>query len=380
MVNQKLLTMLSDLIRINSVNPAYKNGVGEAEIQKFVRSFFSAHDIAVFEQKVLPGRPNIIAKLAGKNDSNCIVFEAHCDTAGVEGMIEPPFDPRIRDGKLYGRGSCDTKAGLAAMMLALADLKHSSQGPASNVWVVSAVDEEHSFRGVWELRKNLLAGAAIISEPTDLKLAIASKGCLRWRITVRGKAAHSSKPWLGVNAIEQMAHVVTCFADESTRLKHFHHPLLGTPTLNVGLIQGGTQVNVVPDSCWIEIDRRLIPGEEPDSVFADYKELFNRRRLEFPNLDLMMEPPQIKDHPLETPASSPIVSCVTRALNGAGLDDHPIGVPFGSDASKLSSVGIPSVILGPGSIDQAHTADEFVLLEQVEKAFEVYREIMSSWG
>lgn len=380
MVNQKLFTILSELIRINSVNPAYKNGAGEAEVQKFVRDFFSAHDIAVFEQEVLPGRPNVIAKLAGKDNTNCIVFEAHCDTAGVQGMTEPPFDPHIRNGKLYGRGSCDTKAGLAAMMLALADLRHSSQLPTGDVWVVSAVDEEHTYRGVWELRKNLSARAAIISEPTDLKLAIASKGCLRWRITVRGKAAHSSKPGLGVNAIEQMAHVVACLEDESTRLKHFHHPLLGSPTLNIGLIQGGTQVNVVPDSCWIEIDRRLIPGEEPDSVFADYNELFNRLRLEFPNLKLVMEPPQIKDYPLETPASSPIVSCVTRALNGAGLDDHPIGVPFGSDASKLSSAGIPSVILGPGSIDQAHTADEFVLCEQVEKAFEVYREIMGRWG
>jgi acetylornithine deacetylase/succinyl-diaminopimelate desuccinylase-like protein len=379
MAHSELITLLSDLIRINSVNPAYEGGCGESEIQKFVMSYFATRSIRVSAQEVLPGRPNVIAMLPGRNSSGRIVFEAHCDTAGTKGMVVPPFDPQIRNEKLYGRGSCDTKAGLAAMMLALADLQRSNQRPASEVWVVSAVDEEHSYRGVWELRKNLQTGAAVVSEPTEMKMAVASKGCLRWRITVKGKAAHSSKPFLGVNAIEQMARVVRCLEGENVRLKQFSHPLLGNPTLNVGLIQGGTQVNVVPDSCWIEVDRRLIPGEEPSQVFAAYAKMLQGLRSDCPNLDLVMEPPQLEDYPLDTPVTAGIASCAAQALKDAGLDGSAIGVPFGSDASKLSGVGIPTIILGPGSIDQAHTAEEFVELEQVEKAFVVYRQIMRTW-
>lgn len=379
MINSELITLVADLVRINSVNPAYEGGGAETEIQKFVRNFLATHCVSVSDQQVLPGRPNVIAKLPGKNASRRIVFEAHCDTAGVNGMLIPPFDPQIRGKRLYGRGSCDTKAGLAAMMLAVADLRRANQQPLSEVWVVSAMDEEHSYRGVWELRKNLQAAAAIVSEPTDMKMAVASKGCLRWRITVKGKAAHSSKPFLGVNAIEHMAHVLGCLEDESLRLSGSNHPLLGSPTLNVGLIRGGTQINVVPDSCWIEVDRRLIPGEEPDQVFRDYQELLGKLRSERPSLDLTMEFPQLEDLPLDTPATSSIAVHAARALREAGLDDGAVGVPFGSDASKLSSVGIPSIILGPGSIDQAHTAEEFVDLEQVEKAFVVYRQIMRTF-
>lgn len=378
MANSELITLLADLVRINSVNPAYEGG-GETEIQKFVQNFFVAQGVSVSEQQVLPGRPNVIAKLPGKNASRRIVFEAHCDTAGVSGMLIPPFDPQIREKRLYGRGSCDTKAGLAAMMLAIADLRRANQQPPSEVWVVSAMDEEHAYRGVWELRKHLHAAAAVVSEPTDMKMAVASKGCLRWRITIKGKAAHSSKPFLGINAIEHMAHVVRWLEVESLRLKGVHHPLLGSPTLNVGLIQGGTQINVVPDSCWIEVDRRLIPGEEPDQVFRDYQELLGKLHSERLSLDLTMESPQLEDRPLETPAACSIARHAAQALRGIALDDGAMGVPFGSDASKLSSVGIPSIILGPGSIDQAHTAEEFVDLEQVEKAFVVYRQIMRTF-
>jgi acetylornithine deacetylase/succinyl-diaminopimelate desuccinylase family protein len=379
MANSEQITLLADLVRINSVNPAYQGGGAETEIQRFVQNFFVTHGVSASEQQVLPGRPNVIAKLPGKNPSRRIIFEAHCDTAGVGGMLIPPFDPQIREKRLYGRGSCDTKAGLAAMMLALADLRRASQQPPSEVWVVSAMDEEHSYRGVWELRKNLHAAAAVVSEPTDMKMAVASKGCLRWRITIKGKAAHSSKPFLGINAIEHMGRVIRCLEEESLRLKGIQHPLLGSPTLNVGLIQGGTQVNVVPDSCWIEVDRRLIPGEEPDQVFRGYQELLGKLHSERPSLDLTVNPPQLEDRPLETPATASIALHAAQALREAGLDDGAMGVPFGSDASKLSSVGISSIILGPGSIDQAHTAEEFVELEQVEKAFVVYRQIMRTF-
>jgi len=376
MAHSELIETLADLIRINSVNPAFDPAHSEAEVQRFVQDFFKARGIDVREQPVLPGRPNVIARLAGRNSARRFVFEAHCDTAGVEGMVVPPFDPQIRNGRVYGRGACDTKAGLAAMMLAVSDLKKSGQMPPGEVWAVSAVGEEHSFPGVLKLREGLQAAAAVVSEPTEMKMIVASKGCLRWRIIVRGKAAHSSKPHLGVNAIEHMARLVCLLQDHSGHLEQVKHPLVGSPTLNIGMIQGGTQVNIVPAACWIEVDRRLVPGEDPDKVLNEYGELFSGFRVSHPGSEVEMEPRALRDVPLETPADSAVVSCAAQVLKEMGLDSSSYGVPFGSDASKLSAVGIPSIILGPGSIEQAHTADEFVDTEQVEKAFVAYRQLM----
>ena len=379
MAHSELIDTLADLIRINSVNPAYDPAYSEAEVQRFVLDFFKSRGIEAWEQPVLPGRPNVIARLAGRNSSRRIVFEAHCDTAGTEGMVVPPFDPQIRNGRVYGRGACDIKAGLAAMMLAAADLKRSRQEPPSEVWAVSAVGEEHSFPGVLKLREGLQAAAAVVSEPTDMKMIVASKGCLRWRTTVHGKAAHSSNPHLGLNAIEHMARLVLLLQDHSAHLDHLKHPLVGSPTLSIGMIQGGTQANVVPAACWIEVDRRLVPGEDPDKVLSEYGELFDGYRVSHPGVEVVIEPRALRDVPLETPADSPVVSCTVRVLKDMGLDSNPYGVPFGSDASKLSAVGIPSIILGPGSIEQAHTADEFVEIEQVERAFVAYRQLMRTF-
>ena len=374
--HSELIETLADLIRINSVNPAFDPTHSEAEVQRFVLDFFKTREIEAREQPVLPGRPNVIARLAGRNSARRMVFEAHCDTAGVEGMVIPPFDPQIRNGRVYGRGACDTKAGLAAMMLALADLKSSGHEPASEIWAVSAVGEEHSFPGVLKLREGLQAAAAVVSEPTEMKMIVASKGCLRWRITVHGKAAHSSKPHLGVNAIEHMARLVCLLQEQRGELEGIKHPLVGSPTLNIGMIEGGTQVNIVPAACWIEVDRRLVPGEDPDKVLSGYGELCSGFSVSHPGIEVVMEPRALRDVPLETPADSAVVSCAVRVLREMGLDSGSYGVPFGSDASKLSAVGIPSIILGPGSIEQAHTADEFVEIEQVEKAFVAYRQLM----
>jgi succinyl-diaminopimelate desuccinylase len=379
MMKTELRKTLSDLIRINSVNPAYPGGQAEAEIQNYILSFFRDHGISAREQLVMPSRANVIACISGRHPSRRVVFEAHSDTAGIEGMSIPPFDPTLRDGRMYGRGSCDTKAGLAALMCALVDLKRSCETPACEVWVVASVDEEHSYRGVLKLCEKLEAAAAVVSEPTQLGLAVASKGCLRWNIIVQGKAAHSSKPDLGLNSITHMCRILNIFERDSERLHSKQHPLLGPPTVNVGKIQGGTQVNIVPEICYVEIDRRLIPGETPGEVFAYYKTLIEDVQNEYPEWNVAIGPSSLEDWPLETPIDSPIVLRTSAVLRNAGLVPDPVGVPFGSDASKFSRVGIPSIVLGPGSIDQAHTVDEYVELEQVEKAFVVYRQLMKSF-
>jgi acetylornithine deacetylase len=378
MIKTDLRRTLSDLVSINSVNLAYELGQPEEQIQQYVRAFFEEQGLETFIQQVEPHRENVIARLPGRDGTRPIIFEAHCDTAGVAGM-EAPFRPTIRDGRMYGRGTCDTKACLAGMMWALADLKRSGRIPNYDVWVVSAVDEEHGSRGVLRLRENLRAHAAVVGEPTQMRMAVASKGCLRARITIRGRAAHSSKPELGVNAIMQMARLLREIEIGNEHLISRRHSLVGSPTLNVGLIEGGTQVNVVPAACAITFDRRLVPGEDPDAVAAEYYALLERIQAANPELKAEMEEPMLKDWPLETPFNSPIVRCVGEVLQSSGLNPEPCGVPFGSDASKLAQVDIPTIILGPGNIDDAHAAGEFVELDQLEQVFEVYRKIMTEF-
>jgi acetylornithine deacetylase len=303
-------------------------------------------------------------------------MEAHMDTASITGMSIPPFEPTVRDGLLYGRGSCDTKGGLAAMMHAMAWLKESSITPPCEVWLAAAVDEEYMFRGVVALCDGLNADAAIVAEPTELRAIIASKGVLRWKLRTRGKAAHSSKPHLGISAISQMARVLIALEREAEALKKRTHPLLGPATLNVGVIHGGVQVNFVPDRCEIEIDRRLLPGEEADAVLAHHHALLEQLKAEYPLLDTEAEPPVLADPALETDAHAQVSLTAQRVLKDLGLNSEPAGVPYGSDASKLSRHGVPSIIFGPGSIDRAHAAVEYVECDEVLLAVSFYSQFL----
>lgn len=366
-----VLQTLADLVRINSINPSYDNGRPEAEIQAWIGDWFAGHGIATRLQEAMPQRPNLIATLPGRNPARRLVFEAHVDTASINGMTIPPFEPRVENGLMYGRGSCDTKGGLAGMMQALAMLKRDGITPPAEVWVVAAADEEYSFRGVLKLCEGLVAHGAVVAEPTSNRLVVAHKGVLRWKIRTHGTAAHSSKPHLGVNAISRMAKVIAAIDASDAALTAKSHPLVGSPTQNVGVIRGGVQVNFVPDGCEVEVDRRLIPGEKPDAVLAEYQKL-----LDATGTGATMDTPMLVDAPLETAPDSAIAQIASSVLRDIGLDGTPSGVPYGSDASKLSAHGVPSILLGPGSIDQAHAAVEFVDCAQVEQACEFYRQMM----
>lgn len=371
-----VLQTLADLVRINSINSSYEGGPGEKEAAAYVRAFFEKRGIEVWEQEVFPGRNNVIARIPGHNPSRRIVFEAHMDTVSIKGMTIDPFDPVIRDGKLYGRGSVDDKAGLAAMMHAVADIHASGEKPPCEIWFAAVVDEEYSFRGVVKLCEDLQAHAAVVAEPTEFKAVIASKGVLRWRIRTKGKAAHSAKPHLGINAITAMSRVVLALHEDHQRLHHTPHPLLGPATCNVGVIHGGVQVNFVPDEATIEIDRRLLPGEEVPAVLAHYQALLNGLTLQHPDLHAEMEtPPMLQDWPFETDPASPLVHLAQDILRSMDRDDTPCGVPFGSDASKFARLNIPTLLFGPGSIDQAHAAVEYVECAEVEKAQAFYTQV-----
>ena len=372
--NPHLLRTLADLVAINSINPAYPGGVPEEAVAQYVETFFARHRIETFRQEVLPGRSNVIARLPGENPSRRVILEAHMDTVSTAGMTIDPFDPVIADGRLYGRGSCDTKAGLASMMHALVSLREQQIVPPCEVWLAAVVDEEHAFRGVLRLCEGLKADAAIVAEPTGLRAVTAAKGVLRWKLRTIGKAAHSAKPHLGINAINHMAQVLLALEQDAIALASKTHPLLGPATLNVGLIRGGEQINFVPDTCEIAIDRRLIPGENPHEVWAAAGE-----RLAALGLRVEMDEPMIADGPLEIRSTERVAIVAQQVLRSMGCNDELAGVPFGSDASKLARQGIPSMIFGPGSIDQAHAAVEFVDCDQVSAALNFYVDFLKQF-
>lgn len=367
--NLDVLALLADLVAIPSVNLAYDGGVPETAVAHYVERFFAHHHIETFRQEVQSGRFNVIARLPGHNPNRRVILEAHMDTVSVNGMTIPPFEPKIEDGRLYGRGSCDTKAGLAAMMHAMATIKAAGQTPPCEIWLAAVVDEEYSFTGVLRLCEGLEAAAAIVAEPTEMRLVSASKGVLRWRMRTRGKAAHSAKPHLGVNAISHMATVIQTLDQQAKTLAKTTHPLLGPATLNIGLIRGGEQVNFVPDLCEITLDRRLIPGEDPMQIWNGYAALAAQ-------LGAEIEAPFIADSPLETATTADVVHTAQRVLVDLGRPVAPVGVPFGSDASKLGRIGIPSIIFGPGSIDRAHAAIEYVETDQVLEAATFFRQFI----
>src|SRR5260370_40575446 len=230
----------------------------------------------------------------------------------------------MEKGRLYGRGTCDTKAGVAEMMHALLSLKRDRTTPPCEIWVVAAADEEYAYRGAAKLCEGLTATGAVVAEPTQLRLAIAHKGVLRWKICCQGKAAHSSKPHLGVNAITNMARLIGAIEEDSQTLSRRGHPLLGNATCNIGVIQGGRQVNFVPDFCSIGIDRRLLPGEEFADVLAHYQRILDAH----PEGHAYMETPMLKDLPLETSAESEVVRCARGVLTDLRLPDAPVRVPY----------------------------------------------------
>jgi acetylornithine deacetylase len=372
---ESVIETLAALVRINSVNPAYPDGRPELEIASFVRHFFESRGVRVMEQEVFPNRPNVIAVLPGRDANRRVLLEAHMDTASSEGMSIQPYDPRIADGRLYGRGSCDTKGGLAAMMHAVAALAEERATPPCEVWLAATTDEEHSYRGVVRLCEGLHATGGVVAEPTGLRLVAATKGCVRFRVRTHGVAAHSSKPHLGRSAISAMARIVLAIEEDARSLAVREHPLLGSPTCNIGVIRGGRQINIVPDECVIEVDRRLLPGETAEAAHAAYDRLVRG----IPGADASCDLPMLSDEPLDTPADSAIVRHASSVLRGLAMHPDPVGVPYGSDASKLARAGVPSIVFGPGSIDQAHAAVEFVSCEEVQKAFEFYRSFILSF-
>lgn len=375
--------LLQQLVRIPSINPlGDPECTGpmytEEKMALAVAEYFKGTRCHVSLSYVLPDRPNVVITLPGQNPESVLLFETHMDTVKPSSDQRDPFDPVVRDGAVWGRGSCDAKASLASMMVALKGVAAAGEPPPSTIMLAAVIDEEYGFTGVKHLvEEGLSAAAAVVGEPTLLRIVTAHKGVLRFKVEVLGRTAHSSVADRGVNAILMMNRVLTMIERElKPSLLQITHPQLGSPTINVGTIRGGLQANVVPDRCIIDIDRRLLPGEEPEAIVADFARRLAAIREREPLFDYTLHPPYLIDNSLDTPPDAPIVACARSVCAEMGLSDELQAVPYGTDGSKLADAGIPTIVLGPGSIDVAHTAVEHVEVTQLERAVQLYAGLM----
>jgi acetylornithine deacetylase ArgE len=374
--------LLRDLVSLPSVNPMGRDLPAEIALEvrvtAYLEQFFRDLGVPYERQPTAPGRDNIVARLEVPGARRTLMLEAHQDTVPVDGMTVAPFGARIEAGKLYGRGACDVKGGMTAMLTCFARLVKERPAGCCNVVMACAVDEEHTMLGVRELaRRGPRADFAVVAEPTKLNIVHAHKGIARWYLATPGRSCHSSTPEQGVNAVYRMGRVLTAIDEYAEALRTSKtDPLLGPPTVSVGMIAGGTSVNTVPDRCRIEVDRRLIPGEEPAATAQDLLAHL-RGRVDFPV--------ELAPMGIEMPALSPAGSEELQRLLGAAIDAergaHQVhAVPYGTDAATLAAAGIPSVIFGPGDIAQAHTKDEWIALAEVEQAASILYRLACSVG
>jgi succinyl-diaminopimelate desuccinylase len=287
----------------------------------------------------------------------------------VRGMSIEPFTPVQRDGRLHGRGAVDDKGCLVAFMLALRELAREPDG--LDITFVAAVDEEVHQTGVLHhLKQRLHYDGGIAGEPTELRIVSASKGCVRFDIEVLGRAAHSSRPETGIDAVtigaELALHLKRRFAP---LLSQRSHALVGSATMVCTKIEGGEGLNTVPARCVLKFDRRTIPGEINREVWQEIAAEASAFGRGIPDgASITMQPPFADCPAMQTDQESAIVTAARAACRAEGLPDTVLGVPYGSDASRMADAGIPTIILGPGSIEQAHTADEFVEIAEVTRA------------
>lgn len=379
----EVVDLLCQLIAINSVNTDLKEGVGEAALGEFVAQYLSDLGCEIGEQEVLPGRCNVFGRFPSlKNERKTLLLEAHMDTVPLEPMPDA-LNPRAADGRVYGRGACDTKGSLAGMLYAMRMLSQHLGEFSCNPVLMAAVDEEATQQGIraYARTKPQLDGA-VVGEPTNLVPVVVHKGCVRWRVRTVGKSAHTSRPHEGNNAIYQMVDFINQFrAQMESSLPERSHPMAGPPTATIGVIRGGIQVNIVPDSCYVEIDRRTVPGENPDDILAEVDELIRKMSAQNPELNIVREEPSVVSEHLETPPGSDIARGALVACRNI-LGHGELGaVDYGSDASKIAAIaGVPAIVLGPGSINQAHSANEWVPVEELRKGAELYAEVCRVFG
>jgi len=369
--------LLRRLIAIPSVNPDGDPGTdrtGEKECAEYVGGFLGALGADVRYDEVLPGRPNVIARFPSTPGKPRVLLAPHTDTVGVGGMTVDPFGGELRDGRIFGRGACDTKGTMAAMLWALRDLGAERLANLDiEVTFAGLMGEESGQPGSRDFARRYRGqyAFALVGEPTGCQIVHKHKGTLWVTLTTRGKAVHGSTPELGINAIARMAPVVTALDTtfrERLAAPEFADPVLGSPTINPGLCRGGTRSNIVPERCTLSLDMRVTPALAARGALA-----FLTGFLDEIGFDGEIRP-TLECRPLDVPADHPFV----RRLRALPQAPECVGAPWFCDAAVLAEGDIPAVAAGPGSIAQAHTADEWITLEALESGAAFYRDFLTS--
>ena len=366
---EQLTALIADLVRIESINPGLDPaGSGEGAIAEFVADWMRSAGLEVAMQETALGRPNVIGIRRGAGGGRSLMLNAHLDTVGFGGMADP-LSGRVDGNRLYGRGSYDMKASLAAALLAAADL--GDEPLRGDVIVTAVTDEEYASIGTQAIVREYAADACIITEHSHLQLCIAHKGFVWAEIETRGRAAHGSLPDVGVDAIALMGPVLTGIADLDRRLRSGErHPLLGTGSLHASLIEGGTELSTYPDRCRVQIERRTVPGETDEIVEQQLREMIGDRAAL--TIGISRQPFEIGP---EAELVKVMQDVVARRL---GRPPELTGAGGWMDSALTSSAGIPTVIFGPAG-EGAHADDEWVDLDSVQRCREIYADVARAW-
>ena len=373
-MREDLLELTSALVSIDSINPALvAGGAGEAEIAAFVARWACDAGLEADVLEETPGRPSVVVRARGSGGGCSLLLCAHLDTVGVEGMTEPHV-PRVDGDRLYGRGAYDMKASLAASLLACREV--ASRGLAGDVLVAAVADEEHSSIGVQEVLRFARADAAIVTEPTELELIVAHKGFVWVEIEIAGRAAHGSRPELGVDAIVKAGPVLTAIGRLDHELGARTHPLLGRGSVHASLIEGGSELSTYPARCVISLERRTLPGDTRATVEAEIEAILERCRAD--DRDFLAEQRMLLfREPFEVAEHEEIVGAV-RDVAADTLSETPAiaGVPYWADAALIASAGIPTVMFGPRGAG-AHAVEEWVSIADTESVTRVLVDVAS---
>jgi|LakMenEpi03Aug12_release.lakeMendotaPanAssembly.Ray.scaffolds.fasta_scaffold88586_3 acetylornithine deacetylase/succinyl-diaminopimelate desuccinylase-like protein len=378
-MSSRVVRILRDLIAIPSVNPdgeSEAGHAGELECARYAGEFCRRLGAAVVYEEVLPGRPNVVARFPsdGRAGKPRILFAPHTDTVSVAGMVIDPFGAELRDGRVWGRGACDTKGTMAAMLAALEEIGPAVAGLGAEVTFAGLMGEETRQHGSRHFAREH-AGEydfAVVGEPTGCRAVHTHKGSWWLRLRTSGVAVHGSTPERGVNAVTKMLPVVAALDGrfrERLAAPEFRHEVLGDSTINIGMIRGGTRTNIVPDECTIWLDLRFTPAAHRYGVPRMLDEFLAEEG--FSGLVTIAADPCCA--PLETDAGHPLVRKLAAAGHGTA------GATWFCDALWLAEIGgIPSVAAGPGDIAQAHTADEWVGVAELEEGVRFYRSFLES--
>ena len=356
--------LLCDLVRIPSVNPDGDPGtdrVGEKNCADFLAGFLKNLGAGTSVTDILPGRPNVVARFPSeKKGKPRLLLAPHTDTVSVVGMTIDPFAAEVREGRVWGRGASDTKGPMAAMLSALRECREILPTLSHEIWFAGLMGEEAGQHGAKALAASEHFDFVIAGEPTDLQTVHTHKGSAWVTLRTRGRAVHASTPLDGENAIYAMLDVLTKFRGELIAdFAQRNHPVLGSPTFSVGTIHGGSKVNIVPDFCEAVVDIRTIPGQDIQPLLAVLAR-------EFPKLEIETKQSQ----PMFTDAGHPLI----KDLNSCGAPS--VGAPWFCDGAIFSGAGMPAVALGPGSIAQAHTKDEWIAIEELEKGVAFFKSFL----